>query len=61
MADGEAIKITENEGDGQMVEITAEPESTEATEQLKSAVSTKRLVGKVKGKKGAAFMEDAGK
>ncbi len=61
MADGEAIKITENEGEGRLVVITVEPESTEATAQLKSDIPTKKPVRKGKGKKDTASMEDAGK
>ena len=71
MADGEAIKaeIIEDEGEGQLIVITAEPEtmpeSVEATEEAETrpedSEPTKKPARKGKGKKDASSTEDADK
>ena len=67
MADGEAIKVEviEDEGEGRLLVITAEPEATEATAEAEAqpedSEPAKKPARKCKGKKGAAATEDEGK
>ncbi len=63
MADGEAIKaeIIKGEGEGRLLVITAEPESSEVTTPLESDIPAKKPASKGKGKKGAETADSADK
>ena len=61
IANGKAIKaeIIENEDEGRLLVITAEPENTEAMAQPASDIPAKKPAGKGKGKKGTATTSSA--
>ena len=63
MADGRIIKteIIEDEGEGRLLIITAETESTEVTTPPEGEVPDKKPAGKGKGKKGVATTDSADK